>query len=78
MRRFVWLAALALGIAANASAQAERLSDKDARDLMEAIDKGRDYFVDALDGHQHWGIAILSVGHRQAGFGLRHDDVTII
>ena len=49
MRRFVWLAALALGIAANASAQAERLSDKDARDLMEAIDKGRDYFVDALD-----------------------------
>jgi hypothetical protein len=49
MRRLVWLAALALGIAANASAQAERLSDKDARDLMEAIDKGRDHFVDALE-----------------------------
>jgi hypothetical protein len=49
MRRLVWLAALALGIAANASAQAERLSDKDVKDLMEAIDKGRDHFVDALD-----------------------------
>ena len=49
MRRLVWLAALALGIAASASAQAERLSDKDVKDLMEAIDKGRDHFVDALD-----------------------------
>ncbi len=49
MRRLVWLAALALGIAANVAAQAERLSDKDVKELMEAIDKGRDHFVDALD-----------------------------
>jgi hypothetical protein len=49
MRRLAWLVALALGMAANAHAQAERLSDKDVKDLMEAIDKGRDHFVDALD-----------------------------
>ena len=39
MGRLVWLAAVALGIAAGVSAQAERLSDKDVKDLMEAIDK---------------------------------------
>jgi hypothetical protein len=49
MRRLAWLAALTLGIAATASAHSERLSDKDVKDLMEAIDKGRDQFVDALD-----------------------------
>lgn len=49
MRRLAWLVVLALGIAAGAYAQPERLSDKDVKDLMEAIDKGRDRFVDALD-----------------------------
>ncbi len=49
MRRLAWVMALALGMAASASAQPERLSDKDVKDLMEAIDKGRDRFVDALD-----------------------------
>jgi hypothetical protein len=49
MRRLAWLIVLALGMAANASPQTERLSDKDVKDLMEAIDKGRDRFVDALD-----------------------------
>jgi hypothetical protein len=44
-----WLIALALGVAASATAQPERLSDKDVKDLMESIDKGRDRFVDALD-----------------------------
>jgi hypothetical protein len=35
MRRLVRLAALALGIAVNASAQAERLSDRDVNNLVE-------------------------------------------
>lgn len=54
MRRLAWLMALALGIGASPSAQPERLFDKDVKDLMEAIDKGRDRFVDALDpGFKH-------------------------
>jgi hypothetical protein len=35
MRRLVWLAAVAFGIAVNASAQAERLSDRDVNNLVE-------------------------------------------
>lgn len=48
MRRLAWLVVLGFGIAAGA-AQPERLSDKDVKDLMQAIDNGRDRFVDALD-----------------------------
>ena len=49
MRRLAWLIALTLGFAGVASAQSERLSDRDVKELMDAIDKGRDRFVDALD-----------------------------
>ena len=49
MRRLAWFIVLVLGIAIHAYAQPERLSDKDVKDLMESIDKGRDRFVDALD-----------------------------
>jgi hypothetical protein len=49
MRRTAWLVLLVMALAGRAFAQAERLSDKDVKELMEAIDRGRDRFVDALD-----------------------------
>src|SRR5262249_23722663 len=49
MGRTAWLLLLVMALSGRAFAQAERLSDKDVKELMEAIDRGRDRFVDALD-----------------------------
>jgi hypothetical protein len=40
----------ALTFAAAASAQTERMTDKDVKSLLEAVDNGRDRFEDQLDG----------------------------
>jgi hypothetical protein len=70
MRLLATVMALAVSLPAVAHAQAERMSDKDVKALMDTIHDRRDRFEDALDGEFKHSVAraVIDAANKLDGY----------